>query len=77
VGALKNAVYTSKPRTLQDLRREIKMARAAVPLATIPHNLSQVVVNNVMLVVVVVDILKICDFKCGNIKILPLFICEL
>jgi hypothetical protein len=33
-GVLKNAVYSSKQRTLQDLRREVKMACAAVPLAT-------------------------------------------
>jgi hypothetical protein len=32
---LKNVVYTSKPRTVQDLRREIEIACAAVPLATI------------------------------------------
>jgi hypothetical protein len=35
LGALKNAVYVTKPRTLQDLRRETEIARAAVPLATI------------------------------------------
>jgi hypothetical protein len=35
-GALKNAVYTSKPRTL-DLRREIEITCDAVPLATIPN----------------------------------------
>jgi hypothetical protein len=33
-GALKNGVYTSTARTLQDLRREIVIACAAVPLAT-------------------------------------------
>jgi len=36
-GAVKNAVCTSKPRTLQDMRREIKIACAAVPLATIQN----------------------------------------
>jgi hypothetical protein len=36
-GAIKNAVYTSKPRTLQDLRRETEIACAAVPLATIQN----------------------------------------
>jgi hypothetical protein len=35
--ALKNAVYVSKPRTLQDLRREIEAACATVPLATIQN----------------------------------------
>jgi hypothetical protein len=34
VGRSKNAVYTSKPRTLQNLRRYIETAYAAVPLAT-------------------------------------------
>jgi hypothetical protein len=33
----KNAVYTSKPRTLQDLRRETEIARATVPLSTIQN----------------------------------------
>jgi hypothetical protein len=32
--AVRNAVYSSKPRTLQDLKREIEIARSAVPLAT-------------------------------------------
>jgi hypothetical protein len=32
--ALNNAVYTSKPRALKDLRREIETACAAVPLTT-------------------------------------------
>jgi hypothetical protein len=36
-GTIKNAVYTSKPRTPQDLRREIEIACAAVPLATIQN----------------------------------------
>jgi hypothetical protein len=35
--ALKNAVYISKSRTLQDLRREIEVACATVPLATIQN----------------------------------------
>jgi hypothetical protein len=35
--ALKNAVYTSKACTLQGLRREIEIACAAVPLATIQN----------------------------------------
>jgi hypothetical protein len=34
-GALKNAVYTSTPRTLQDVRREIEIAYVTVPLTTI------------------------------------------
>jgi hypothetical protein len=34
---LKNAVYTSKACTPQDLRREIEIACAAVPLATIQN----------------------------------------
>jgi hypothetical protein len=33
--AIKNAVYASKPRALQDLRRETETACASVPLATI------------------------------------------
>jgi hypothetical protein len=33
--ALKDAVYSSKPRKLQDLRSETETACAAVPLATI------------------------------------------
>jgi hypothetical protein len=33
--ALKNVVYTSKPRALQDLRREIETECAAIPLTTI------------------------------------------
>jgi hypothetical protein len=37
VGALKNVVYTSEPGTLQDLRREIKIDCASVPLATIQN----------------------------------------
>jgi hypothetical protein len=36
-GALYNAVYTSKPRTLQDLRCETETACDAVPLATIQN----------------------------------------
>jgi hypothetical protein len=39
-------------------------------------NLWQVVVNNTLLLVVV-DILNIFDFKCENITILSLFVCEL
>jgi hypothetical protein len=35
--AVQNVVYTSNPRTLQDLRREIETACAAVPLATIQN----------------------------------------
>jgi hypothetical protein len=35
--APKIAVYTSKTRTLQDLRREIETACSAVPLATIQN----------------------------------------
>jgi hypothetical protein len=35
--ALKNAVYISNPRSLQDLRREIENTCAAVPLATIEN----------------------------------------
>jgi hypothetical protein len=42
-GALKNAVYTSTPRTLQDLRGEIETACAAVPLATIQNVYQSVV----------------------------------
>jgi hypothetical protein len=61
--ALKNVVYTSKPRALQDLRRETETARAAITLATI-RNVCQSVVD-------------ICDVKCENIIILPLLICEL
>jgi hypothetical protein len=72
-GALKNAVYTSKQRTPQDLRRETETACAAVPLAII-KNVADVV-NNAILPVV--DILNTCDFKCENIPILSLFICEL
>jgi hypothetical protein len=74
-GAVKNGVYTSKQRTLQDLRREIETECAAVPLATMSGNLLYVVVNNALLLVV--DILNICDCKCENITILSLFICEL
>jgi hypothetical protein len=36
-GALKNAVHTSTPRTLQDLRRDTETARATVQLATIQN----------------------------------------
>jgi hypothetical protein len=36
-GVHKNAVYTSKLRTLQDLRRGTQTACAAVPLATIQN----------------------------------------
>jgi hypothetical protein len=36
-GSLKNAVYTSTPRTLQDLWREIEIVCAAVLLATIQN----------------------------------------
>jgi hypothetical protein len=75
-GAVKNDVYTSKQRTLQDLRREIETECAAVPLATMSGNLLYVVVNNALLLVVV-DILNICDCKCENITMLSLFICEL
>jgi hypothetical protein len=35
--ALKNAVYISEPLTLQDMRREIEIACAVVPLATIQN----------------------------------------
>jgi hypothetical protein len=35
--ALNNAVYTSTPRTLQDLRRETETACSAVTLATIQN----------------------------------------
>jgi hypothetical protein len=42
--ALKNAVYTSEPRALQDLWRETEIARAAVPLAII-QNVCQSVVR--------------------------------
>jgi hypothetical protein len=79
-GAVKNAVYTvytSKPSTLPDVRREIETACAAVhkkqyrTTANLPH----VVVNNALLLVV--DILNICDFKRENITILYLCICEL
>jgi hypothetical protein len=76
-GALNNAVCTSKQRTLQDLRREIKIACASVPLVTIQNvaNLLHFVVNNALLLVV--DILNICDFKCENITVISIFICEL
>jgi hypothetical protein len=33
----KNAVYTSKPYTLQDLRRETEISRATVPLSTMQN----------------------------------------
>jgi hypothetical protein len=36
-GALKNAVHTSTPRTLQDLTRDTETACAAVQLATIQN----------------------------------------
>jgi hypothetical protein len=36
-GVIKNAVYTSKSRTLQDLRLEIEIACMAVPLATVQN----------------------------------------
>jgi hypothetical protein len=44
-GALKNAVYTLTPRTLQDLRREIEIELAAVPLDRTSANLLHVVVK--------------------------------
>jgi hypothetical protein len=34
---LNNAVYTSKPHTLQDLRHETEIPCAAIPLATIQN----------------------------------------
>jgi hypothetical protein len=63
--------------TLQDLRRETEIACAAIPLATIKNVYTNLmhVVNNALLRVVV--ILNICDFKCGNITIISLLICEL
>jgi hypothetical protein len=69
-----NALYTSKPRTLQDVRREIEIAFVAVPLATTQKacQLLHIVVNNALLLVV--DILNICD-RCENITILFLFVC--
>jgi hypothetical protein len=74
---LKNAVYTSKPRTMQDLRREIESECSAVPLATSRTSASplHVVVYNALLPVA--DILNICDFKCENVTIISLFLCEL
>jgi hypothetical protein len=36
-GAVKNSVYTSKLRTLQDVRRDTEITCAAVPLATIQN----------------------------------------
>jgi hypothetical protein len=36
-GALKNAVYTSKPCTLEDLKHDIEITCAIVPLATIQN----------------------------------------
>jgi hypothetical protein len=44
-GALKNAVYTSTPRTMQYLRREIEIELAAVPLDRTSANLLHVVVK--------------------------------
>jgi hypothetical protein len=62
-GALKTAVYTSKPRTLQDLRCETETACAAVPLAKI-QNVCQSTARRCQQLLLVVDILNICDFKC-------------
>jgi hypothetical protein len=58
---------------MQDLRREIKIACASVPLVTTQNvaNLLHFVVNNALLLVV--DILNICDFKCENATILSLY----
>jgi hypothetical protein len=44
-GAPNNAVYTSTPLTLQDLRRETEIACAVVPLATI-QNVCQCVAHH-------------------------------
>jgi hypothetical protein len=75
--ALKNGVYTSEPCKLQDLRCEIEIVCAAVPLVPI-QNVCQsvhVAVNNALLLMV--DILNICDFKCENIAVLFIYVnCE-
>jgi hypothetical protein len=63
-GALKNAVYTSTPRILQDVRRAAVHYKQYRTYANLLH----VVVNNALLLVV--DILNICDFKCENITII-------
>jgi hypothetical protein len=55
------------------VRREIEIACAAIDRT--PVNMVHVIVNNALLLVV--DILNICDFKYENITILSLFICEL
>jgi hypothetical protein len=71
--ALRSAVYSSKPRTLQDLRRETEIACAAGPLATI-QNVCQPVARRCQCVTAGGGHLNICDFKCENITILCLYV---
>jgi hypothetical protein len=62
---------------LQDLRREVKMACAAVPLATM-RNVWQSVARRCQQCIAAGGwLLNICDFKYKNITILSLLICEL
>jgi hypothetical protein len=74
---LKNVIYTSKPRTLQDLRREIETECAAIPLTTVRNFCQSVARRCQQYIAAGGGHLNICDFKCENIRILSLFMCEL
>jgi hypothetical protein len=66
--ALKNVVYTSKPRAIQYLRREIKKGCAAVPLATTENVFRSVARRRQQCITAGGGHFEHCDFKCENMN---------
>jgi hypothetical protein len=75
--ALKNAGYTSKPRTVQDLRHEIWTCMYRFSISGNTERLPICCTSLSIMLCCWWWTLNICYFKCENITILSLFICEL
>jgi hypothetical protein len=63
---IQSPTHTSIPPTLQDLRREIEIACAAVPLPIIQNVCQSVALCCQHALLLMVDILNICDIECES-----------